>query len=555
MSELNNKISSAAAGFSRNELLLLVAIVIVVFGFLGRPVPFNNENVYLLRLLDGFLPNDWSFSVRANEHWLFNYIFSFPAAILPLEIVGWGGRLLSWFACGAGFILLARLWNLPLALLFVAFVLWLLIGQSVVNGEWIFGTFEAKTIAYALLLPGLWATARGRLKAGALLLGLTFSFHPAVGIWSAIASSVAVLFIEKRIREIAWFYALMAISMLPGFIPLAKDQLSGAEADNEIWKFLVTKAMPYHLDPFVYSRSELVGLGVMFVFAATYLFLQRTATQTFLAVFLIALFGFFLSAFLLRIFDQYALLRFMPMRLFPLFTPLFFLFSLFGIFRAHRLRLAAVPLILIAFVGYFPAYRSGPGFSQLIDNINAWRAKDDELTIAYDWIAKNMSRDAIIASSPTHKEVWYRTRHATIAAFRYPIYAQLPEWMRRITALTGNRPLNNAENILEEIDSAFFALTVSQVNSLRREFGSQYILTQSEYPFRLVYSNSQWKLYEIPGDFVEIGRPQSPKTEKTYSKSTLIDPIGGNSRALATAVFGLNNCKNSHAEKPGRAEA
>lgn len=537
MSEPNNKVFSAAAGLSRKELLLLVAIVIVVFGFLGRPVPFNNENIYLLRLLDGILPNDWSFSVSANEHWLFNYIFSIPAAILPLEIVGWGGRLLSWFACGAGIILLSRLWNLPAALLFAAFVLWLLIGQSVVNGEWIFGTFEAKTIAYALLIPGLWAAAGGRLKAGALLLGLTFSFHPAVGLWSAIASSLAVLSIEKRIREIAWFYALMAISMLPGFIPLAKDQLSGADADNQIWKFLVTKAMPYHLDPFAYSRIELVGLGVMFVFAATYLFLQRTAAQTFLAVFLIALFGFFVSAFFLRIFDQYALLRFMPMRLFPLFTPLFFLFSLFAIFRTHRLRFAAFPIILIACVGYFAAYRSGPGFSQIKENMNAWRTKDDELTTAYDWIARNTSRDAVIASPPTHKEVWYRTRRATIAAFRYPIYAQLPEWMHRINALTGNRPLNNPENILDEIDNAFFALTVSQVNALRKEFGAQYILTQSEYPFRLVYSNSQWKLYEIPDDVTHIGLQQSRKIEKPYSKSTLIEPImagpiAGNSGGL-----------------------
>ncbi|MCV5526408.1 hypothetical protein OFN18_30525, partial [Escherichia coli] len=88
------------------------------------------------------------------------------------------------------------------------------------NGEWIFGGFEAKTIAYSFLLLALWMTAAGKLSIGGVFLGLTFAFHPAVGIWSIAAASVAVFAIRPGLTSLIRFYILILVGMLPGILPL-----------------------------------------------------------------------------------------------------------------------------------------------------------------------------------------------------------------------------------------------------------------------------------------------------------------------------------------------
>ncbi|MGI8882704.1 MAG: hypothetical protein ACR2IA_00475, partial [Pyrinomonadaceae bacterium] len=71
-----------------NFWLCFTFLFVAVLVFQGKPVPYSNEFVYLLRLTPNFLPNDWSFSQTANEHWLFNSLFSLPMRFFSLEIVG-----------------------------------------------------------------------------------------------------------------------------------------------------------------------------------------------------------------------------------------------------------------------------------------------------------------------------------------------------------------------------------------------------------------------------------------------------------------------------------
>ena len=490
---------SMSAKLSAGEVFLLIAVVGIVFAFLGRPVPFNNEYVYLLRLLDGFLPNDWTFSSSANEHAIFNYIFSLPAAVLPIELVGWLGRLFSWVFCGFGIILLARYWNLTLLSTGISFFFWILIGQSVVNGEWIFGGFEAKTIAYSFLLLALWMTAAGKLSIGGVFLGLTFAFHPAVGIWSTAAASVAVFAIRPGLTSLIRFYILILVGMLPGILPLLGNQLSADANNNENWKFLVTQAIAHHLDPYAYSRSEFGCLFIMFFFAVAYMLSQKRKELTFLTVFLSVLAIFYIAAFILRATDQFTLLRFMPMRLFPLFTPLFFLFSFFSLIGRGKPGLWTVPLFLIALVGYVPAYRSGPGIEQIIQNFDSWTAEEDDLAKAFDWVRENVPADAVTLTPPTRKDVWYRSQRATIVSFRYPVYSNLTEWRKRIDEVTGGVRIQKAENAIEEVDNAYSKLSPDMVIGLKRKYGVSYILTRSQYSFEIVYQNSHWTIYKIQG--------------------------------------------------------
>lgn len=493
-----NAVSSCSRGLSRVELFLLIFMLAVLFAFLGRPVPFNNEYVYLLRLVKGFLPNDWTFSSAADEHAVFNFLFSIPSTILSIEQVGWLGRLLSWIGCGIGIILLARFWRLTAVGAGISFALWILIGQSVVNGEWIFGGFEAKTIAYVFLLAALWATASERLSLGAVLFGLTFSFHPAVGLWSILAAAVSILVVQRSAFLVLRFYFLMAVAALPGVLPLIRDEISvdGNFAAN--WQFLVTTAIAHHLDPYSYSRSEFAGLCIMFLFATVFMLRSGSAALSFLAAFISMLALFFFAAFIMRWAESYTLLRFMPMRLFPLFTPLFFLFSVVGLFRHIRHGLVSVLLFALALLAFVPAYRAGPGIEQILDTVASWTTEDESVFEAFKWIRQNTPTNAIIAMPPTRKDLWYRTHRATVASFRYPVYSNLTEWRRRINALTGGVSIRSAGTAIEEVEAAYSNLNPRQVIDLRRDFGAEYILTQANYPFRLVYAHREWRLYEIP---------------------------------------------------------
>jgi hypothetical protein len=85
---------------SISSWLFLAGLFLFVFLLWGKPVPFSNEFPYLLRLVKEaqpeFLLNDWTFSVPANEHWLFNRLFGFLATLMPVEILGWLGRIVVW---------------------------------------------------------------------------------------------------------------------------------------------------------------------------------------------------------------------------------------------------------------------------------------------------------------------------------------------------------------------------------------------------------------------------------------------------------------------------
>ncbi|MCV4752951.1 hypothetical protein OFC37_26120, partial [Escherichia coli] len=157
---------------------------------------------------------------------------------------------------------------------------------------------------------------------------------------------------------------------------------------------LVTQAIAHHLDPYAYSRSEFGCLFIMFFFAVAYMLSQKRKELTFLTVFLSVLAIFYIAAFILRATDQFTLLRFMPMRLFPLFTPLFFLFSFFSLIGRGKPGLWTVPLFLIALVGYVPAYLAGPGIEQIIQNFDSWTAEEDDLAKAFDWVRENVPADA-----------------------------------------------------------------------------------------------------------------------------------------------------------------
>ena len=93
---------------------------------------------------------------------MFNHVFGPVAAAVPLTVFGWVGRILSWAVLAWLLVRLGSRIGLPPMAAAAAIVLWLVANQALIGGDWMFGTFEAKTVADLLVVGALLAATRER---------------------------------------------------------------------------------------------------------------------------------------------------------------------------------------------------------------------------------------------------------------------------------------------------------------------------------------------------------------------------------------------------------
>ena len=70
-----------------------------------------------------------------------------------------------------------------------------------------------------------------------ILLGLSFSFHPAVGLWAIPAIGLALLFEKISMPNFVKVVIITGIFSLFGLIPLIAEQTNAAANSFENWQF------------------------------------------------------------------------------------------------------------------------------------------------------------------------------------------------------------------------------------------------------------------------------------------------------------------------------
>ena len=484
-------------GTKKNFYLHLILLIGSIFLFAGKPVPYSNEFLYLLRLEPNFLPNDWTFSQPANEHWLFNTIFSLPGYLFSLETVGWTGRIAVWISCLIPLIKIGRCWKIPYWAISISIFLWLALGQAVVNDEWIFGGFEAKTVAYICLLFALHLFTRKEIIKPSVLLGLSFGFHPAVGLWAIPAVGLALLLEKIAARDFVKVVIITGVFSLFGIIPLLAEQSNAAANSVENWQFVVIMRVPWHLDLFQFSRSGMVLIYAMLAFNIFALWKSEHFALRFLVKFQTALGVFFLFGYLLRWLELYSLLRLMPTRLFPIFTPLFFLFTAFYFvshIRQKRNKIIALVFVTLTVLLLNPF---GKGYKQIRETVQTWTAAPDDLKKTSLWIAANTPPDSLIIQPPQNKEFWYWSHRAAVVSFAYPTYDRLGEWRSRLADLTGNLQISKGDIANEEIERAYNNLSAEQIVALKQKYGATHLVSRAVYPYPIIFETETYKVYKL----------------------------------------------------------
>jgi hypothetical protein len=474
----------------------------------GPYVPSNNEVVYLPYLAKlwnpNFLPNDWTFSGPLPSHLVFNLLFGPLTLVFPLEVVGWIGRILSWSLILLALLQLGKHFRIPLWMITVSILLWLFYHQSIVGGEWVLGTFEAKGIAYALLFYALNGFVQQRMILPSILLGLACSFHPLVGLWAALAVGLSLLALRFPIDSILKFGCYTALFALPGLIPLLMTSFEGGSESSEAWKFIALVVIPYHFDPYYFGRSKplLLLLVLLLCFNALHFRLGgKNPALRLLMSFQVVLGFFFVLGFLARFTESYKLLVLMPCRLFPVLLPLFFFFSLMStLYQCCSIK-AGKSLVV---AGFLALAAFGNPVTLFMDRVayhyKLWTRQEEDVQRAFKWVAKNTPPNSIIISPPWRGDSFYLTRRAQIASWWLPRFDRLTEWRERLESLGGDVSGvrdGTTKSRVQHMEEHYNRLTATDIASFAEKYGAEYLVSSARYSYPVLLNSGTYKVYSL----------------------------------------------------------
>ena len=490
---------SERASYAAIVALLLFAIVLLY----GQRVPFDSEQLYLLipyKLFHpDFLRNDWTLSGGWGEHFVFNVAAGSLMLVLPLEVVGWLGRLACWILALVALLRLGRRFGIPLLATSLAVLLWLAVGQSIVGGSRIFSDFEAQAVAYVLLLFAVDRLLDDKDVQGAVLLGLCFSLHPSVGLAGGVAVGAGLL-----LRRTSWARLLRIaiwtfVFALPGIIPALPLVAGSAAGSRAEWRFLTLVRMPWHLDAASFPHRSVLLLYLLLLFGwLQYRKNREDRALRFLLGFEAGLAAVFAVGLLVRYAGRYEWLEVFPFRVFPILAPLLFLFQVVRAFRdreQHRIQAWAAALALVAVMGL------GDPIAGFWDQFSAFRAashKEDYARPALRWIADHTPEGSVAILPPQVRESFYWARRPQIANWGAIRYDRVSEWRTRLEAMVGPLSDTDPQQATDEaLEKRFAQLSEQQVQAIAARYGGDYLVSMARYSYPVLFDSGTYRVYSL----------------------------------------------------------
>jgi hypothetical protein len=229
--------------------------LLVIFVCFGKAVPDVNESHYLTKSKhawdSSFAPGDL-FLESHDSHFLAAGLAGILAWIAPLSAVAWIGRLISWSLVAWAWIGFCRALGVAAFLSPLALASWYFaMHYGHWAGEWAIGGFEAKSIAYPLVLKGVADCIEGRWKFVWLWMGLAVAWHPVVGGWAGL--SVGLIWLTRCLRNDLKTAQQQVMSQLPwlalgGLIGMigALPALAGLGGPDRIGNVVASQVQVYY---------------------------------------------------------------------------------------------------------------------------------------------------------------------------------------------------------------------------------------------------------------------------------------------------------------------
>ncbi|HBG95319.1 MAG TPA: hypothetical protein DDY14_08355 [Chromatiaceae bacterium] len=154
--------------------------------------------------------------------------------------------------------LLMRARNAGVAEAFLVFAGFIYFGQSLLGGEWIFGSVEAKSFAYPAVIAGLAYLFSGKWLLPCLLCVLATYFHFLVGGFWAVAMLLFMLLDRRGTAEVLRFAGIFAALVLPLVVLIGAERMADAGAlavDFSVAEVYAAFRNPHHIAPFAGGRE------------------------------------------------------------------------------------------------------------------------------------------------------------------------------------------------------------------------------------------------------------------------------------------------------------
>jgi hypothetical protein len=362
------------------------------------------------------------------------------------------------------------------------------------------GTFEAQSVAYVLLVYSLLRFLDERDTSAAIMLGLSFTFHPAVGLVAGPAVFLALAAAGRSWPRLLTIAGWTILCGLPGMLPLVLTPGAGTAASRDEWSYLVRFRFPMHLDPLAWVRRDVLLLGIISVFSLVHRWqYRRSPAIRFLGWFQLGLGAIFAFGLIARVAGWFELLQTTPFRVFATVAPLFFLFAIAHAYREHeRLRWRGVMTIIgvVALMGLTNPV--GYLWDRAVWRLREWRGADD-IRRAFVFLAQSTPNDAVAILPPWRRDSFYYARRAQVANFDQVRLDRIPEWRERIEALVGPLSEDPATFTQEALEARYSRLTTDQISAIASRYGARYLVSQTPYPYQIRYQSGRYRVYDLTG--------------------------------------------------------
>jgi len=483
-------------------LLTGVALLALCFYFYGLPVPLGNEFIYLLepwhKADPTFLASDWSITGRSGGHPLYTTITWLFVELLSPVAAAWLGRVVSWTLLVWALLRLGRKLGLTAPLAGLGIALWLAGGQSLVGDEWLFGGYEAKTLAWAALLWGAVHLLEDRPRLGGALAGLAFSLHAAVGLSGVPALALGLLVMGTPRMALYRALACAVIGALPGVIWVI-FLASGSSADRALWEIVVRARMPFHLDPLTFGPQRLLTLAFITLVNLGFAWRHPNRAVRFLGGVVLAGSLIFAAGVLVRLLGWYEWLRMFPFRLLPPIAGLVFLWQAILLLTPPSGERPSRLLRVAALVGLLALPSVVNGVLSMVHR-RAWLAEPDDpaLIAAFTWLRDSTPPDAMAIVPPWRRDAFWHARRPLMVNWSAIPYTALPEWEERMNALVGPlEPVTRDGLIPSAMAERYKALPEDSVQALALSRGAWFLVTQADYTMPEVFRQGEWRVYDL----------------------------------------------------------
>jgi hypothetical protein len=494
-------------GRTASAVLLTVLLTMLAIALRAFPVPFSSEWLYVLlpylRYHSDALAADWTLQHLGPAHSFFDLLAGLPMLAANTTVVAWVGRVFGAAVVLRLLLRLGEVTGIPLAYSAVGIAIWLATGQGLdnVGNEWMVGTFEAKPFAYAALLGSLMLSTQDRrpLAAG-VLLGLSFSLHPAVGLWGGIGILGGAIASRTNVRKLALIACGGFFASLPGLVPLLLAKGNGQGTSADTWEFFVRLGAPQHVDPSVFNRTSLFLIWPLLIF--NLLSVRKstsTRTATFLGGFQLALAVFFALGLVAFQMGQYAILQYMPFRLLPVMLPLFFFWNILDAY--HRRMLAPdrpwySVFALICLLGFVSPTTVIVHAVADARAVRAARSNGDDYARAFIWIRDSTPESGGAILPPWREDSYFLTQRPQLVNIQAVPYGDLTGWRLRIESVLGPLEARLPDSAYA---ARYRALAPAQVEKLAKEYHLRYLVTDALLPFSTLLKSGSVRVYDLGG--------------------------------------------------------